>query len=351
LDFQNQFRLGKSHDVVWGAGHRVMDAAFFDGRFDGFILDWDRPRRNMQWFSAFVQDEISLIEDTLDVTLGTKLEHNDFTGFEVQPTVRALWTPTEGQTFWTAISRAVRTPTLFEDQRAVTQAPTTSPSGVVRFQRIVSNANLEAENVLAYEAGYRIQPTDVLNVDAAVFYNVYDELKLFATQTTTTAGAPSGTSFQVLTHENLLQANTYGLELGVRWQPLDSWQLRAAYSFLKMDLEADATVSSANRAMAEAAERQSPKHQVYVQSSLDLPYNVEVEATGRYVDELLGFQRSVDAYYSLDVRFAWKSERLMLEVVGQNLLEAHHRENGGSVLVAPLHEVERGVFGRATFSW
>jgi len=60
----------------------------------GFAVSFPpSPHRHPQLFSAFVQDQITLVEDTLSLTLGSKFEHNDHTGFEVQPTARFLWTP------------------------------------------------------------------------------------------------------------------------------------------------------------------------------------------------------------------------------------------------------------------
>ena len=66
-----------------------------------------------QLFSGFIQDQIS-IGPKVRLTLGTKLEHNDFSGFEVQPSVRMAWSARENQTLWVAISRAVRVPTRLE---------------------------------------------------------------------------------------------------------------------------------------------------------------------------------------------------------------------------------------------
>ena len=60
-------------------------------------------------YSGFVQDEIALRTD-VTLTLGTKVEHNDYTGFEVQPSGRLQWNVTPKQTLWAAVSRAVRTP-------------------------------------------------------------------------------------------------------------------------------------------------------------------------------------------------------------------------------------------------
>jgi iron complex outermembrane receptor protein len=352
IDFQHRFALGGRHDIVWGLGYRATDTALTDSRFNGFILSWDPHHRRLSSPSAFVQDQITIMEDKFSVTIGTKLEHNDLTGVEVQPTLRALWTPGADQTVWAAVSRAVRIPTLFEDQRSVTQTPVFPAAGVTIFPRIVANPDLESEELLAYELGYRVQASATFSLDAAAFYNVYDELKVFATQGTTTNGAPAGTRFQLLTHRNLMRGQTHGLELGAHWKPMDWWRLNAAYSVLRMSLHADAGLPATNRVTAESAERQSPEQQVYLQSSWSLPRNVEFDLIGRFVDRLTGFQQPVESYTSMDLRFGWRArDGLMLEIVGQNLLDDHHLEVGGSILAGPLHELQRGVYARAVVAW
>jgi iron complex outermembrane receptor protein len=352
LDFQHELAMGERQKFVWGLGYRWTDAALTDSRFDGFILRWDQHDRRLRLPSAFVQDQIAIADGKLNLTLGTKFEHNDLTGFEVQPTIRLLWTPSNDRRAWAAVSRAVRTPTLFEDQRSVTQAPGSPVGGITVFPRIIANPDLESEEVLAYELGMRMQASEAFSVDAAAFYNDYDKLKVFVPIGPSTVGAPPGTRFQLLSHANQMHGETYGMEFSGKWRPTETWQLYLAYSLLMMNLEADSSLTPMNRAMAESAERQSPEQQAYLQSSWNLPADVELDLTTRFVDELTGFQQPVDDYLSLDLRFAWRPRQgLTFEVVGQNLLDGRHLEVGGSVLAGPLHEVERGVFGKISASW
>src|SRR6185503_2044517 len=158
---------------IYGAGYRLIDA--FVGpsaRDNGFIIDTDLPNRQAQTMSLFAQDEIALIEDRLSLTLGSKLEHNDYTNFEIQPTGRLLWTPTQRQSVWASVSRAVRTPTMLEDNIRITSLQ--SIAGAGNYPQSVGNVDFKSEEVLAYELGYRSQVTDDLSTDLAVFYNDYD---------------------------------------------------------------------------------------------------------------------------------------------------------------------------------
>jgi iron complex outermembrane receptor protein len=61
-------------------------------------------------YSGFVQYELPIVRNKLTLTAGTKLEHNNFSGFDYQPSVRLLWMVTPHQSFWAAVTRAVRTP-------------------------------------------------------------------------------------------------------------------------------------------------------------------------------------------------------------------------------------------------
>ena len=117
-------------------------------------------------------------ENRLHLTLGSKLEHNDITGFEWEPSGRLAWTPTEKQTVWAAVSRAVRTPSdleqdILENRSASTAAAESPPPVLVS---VFGNPNLESEVLTAYELGYRVKPIERLSFDVAAFYNVYDQL-------------------------------------------------------------------------------------------------------------------------------------------------------------------------------
>ena len=187
--------------------------------------------RHTQVFSVFVQDQISLIEDKLSLTIGSKFEHNDFTGFEFQPTGRLLWTPTNRQSVWLAVSRAVRTPTLLENDIDV------GGLGGPVFPRVQHNRDLESEALLAYEIGYRIQATEKLSFDTALFYNEYDNL--FVALPGPVFTNATGTPIRPLNRDNRMTAETYGVELAATWRLMEGWRLYGTYTLLKMNLHRD----------------------------------------------------------------------------------------------------------------
>lgn len=350
LDFQHELPLGERHKVIYGVGYRHTDSFIgSSGRDDGFALTFQPSEAQFHLFSVFLQSQLSLLPEKLELTLGSKFEHNDFTGFEMQPTLRLLWTPTPRQTLWTAISRAVRTPNLSEDSGRATLLPSGSPP---IFPRTTPNREFQAEELTAYEVGYRIQATATLSMDLASFHHDYDQLR--ASVPGATFIDASGATIRPLRVENAMTGETYGAELGVQWQATESWRLHAAYTFLEMDLRRRAGLAPTT----EAAEGQSPEQQVYLRSALDLPGNVECDLIGRFVDGLRGFNPggpgdTIASYVSLDAHLAWRSrEGLTLELVGQNLLDKHHAEFGTSTRIrAPVAQPGRGAYAKVTWTF
>ena len=61
--------------------------------------------RNSPLVALFAQDEIALVPQRLTLTVGARGEHNDYTGFEFQPTVRARWIPRPRHVVWGGVTR------------------------------------------------------------------------------------------------------------------------------------------------------------------------------------------------------------------------------------------------------
>ena len=354
VDFQHNFRWGSRQKIVWGLGYRLVESRLGpSGRDDGFNLSWHPERASLNLFSTFVQDEFVLVEDRLSLTLGSKLEHNDFTGWEVQPTARVLWTPTKTQTFWASFSRAVRTPSFADDSVLLRFPGVRSAAGTVVFPALAGNKDFKSETELAYEIGFRTQATEKLSVDVAAFYNEYDNISV-------AVPLPQEGALIRVQRQNSMSGTTYGAEVTATWQVTDTWRLYGAYSFLQMQLQADERLTRANKKSAEAAEGRSPAHQVYLSSSWDLPHDFEFDLIGRFVDRLQGFNQGtassvfpdeIDAYFSLDARLAWRpTKHLELSIVGQNLLDSHHPEFGTDVtLKTALVQMRRGVYAQVTW--
>jgi iron complex outermembrane recepter protein len=338
LDFQHRFRIGERNQLIWGLGYRfthdeVENApalAFFPTTLDHHL------------YSGFVQDEITLVPERLRFMLGTKVEHNDYTGFEFEPSGRLVWTPTERQTVWTAVSRAVRAPSRIDRD---VRLPTPLAAPLVN-NLLVGGSGFESETVIAYELGYRLQIGPKLSASIATFYNEYDDVR-------STSLSPPDPIFGLpfpLFYENNLEGETYGFELSADYQVLKWWRLHAGYTFLRGDIDIQSGRTDFNNALNETAD---PKHQFSLRSSMDLLENLELDARLRWVDSFRfnnsGTPATVPSYFELDVRLAWyPAKNLELSIVGQNLLQDHHLEYVISS-PNPREEIERSVYGKVTW--
>ncbi|HKT61785.1 MAG TPA: TonB-dependent receptor, partial [Gemmatimonadales bacterium] len=319
LDAQHRFQLGAHQEVIWGVGARLMD----DDTHSDTIFTFTPPRTTLELYSAFVQDEIAL-GDRVRLSLGSKFEHNSYTGFEIQPSARLAWTPTDRETLWAAVSRAVRTPSRIDRDFVAFVAP---------FGPVLVGGDFQSETVIAYELGWRAQPHPRMSLSISTFYNDYDNLR-----TIEPGPPPTGLPFRLA---NMMEGHSYGAELATRYQVSDRWWLRGGYTFLRKDLSLKPGSGDRNQGSSEGND---PEHQFLIQSSADLPARLELDAVFRFVDVLP--DPRVPSYAGLDLRLGWNAtERLELSVVGQNLLYGQRAQFGP----AGSPEVQRGIYGRITW--
>jgi iron complex outermembrane receptor protein len=331
IEMDHRFGLGSWNSITWGLGYRLTS----NDVDDTATISWDNDGQNLQLFSAFIQDHITVVPDKFSITLGSKFEHNDFTGFEIQPSARAAWTPTARQTLWGAISRAVRTPAQ-SDRDMRFNVDTDKLAGLPLS--FFGNEEFDSEEVLVYELGYRIQPVDRLTMDVAVFYNVYDDLRSLENKGVAIDPLPPYIRVEV---DNLFEARTYGVECAGTWQAMSWWRLQLAYTYIRLDIDPDPTSTDTER-----EEGDVPRHQVGLRSTMDLPGHFEFDTGLRYVDALSS--QDVPSYLVLDVRLGWRpNPRWELSVVGQNLLDSQHPEFS-SLFTVQRTEVEHSVYGKVT---
>ncbi|WP_373497964.1 TonB-dependent receptor plug domain-containing protein [Desulfococcus sp.] len=336
LDFQHRFSFLDRNEFIWGLNYRLITDRFQNS--DDFVLDPDA--QTLHYYSAFVQDKIRIV-DRLNLTLGAKFEHNDYTGWEIQPSVRLLWTPKDRHSFWSAVSRAARVPSRVEYDGRIEEilfsgAAAEADKGAVLVG--MGNDELEAETVIAYEIGYRFQPTTALWFDTTGFYNDYKDLIAFRyNEDARIETDPIPRLIVPLHYDNTLGGESYGVEMAAYWQATPSWLLQGSYTFLKTNLSQDLLDAGGVEAFLVSAS--NPRNQVSLRSALNLTRRLELDLWFRYVDRLS--ENDVDDYASLDARLAYRpAERWELSVVGQNLLEARHAEFSSI-------EVERSVYVKA----
>lgn len=343
LDFQYRFAMGERHDVIWGLGYQYSR----DNILNTPIFQVSPKSRGTQLFSSFFQDEIALVRDKFWLTLGSKFEHNDFSGFEFQPSARVLWAPHSQHRFWASVSRAVRTPSRGE-QNFSTLAnvipPQQTPLGFSPpVETVISSSpNFNTEHLLAYELGYRTTAVDSVSLDLTLFYNNYDSIRS-VDQVSLVQGFPF-----VVTSElgNNYSPKTYGAEIAMVWQMLDWWRWDANYSYLRTDLSG----APANQLAV------SPQQRFSLRSSVSPWRNIDFDAWLRYVDHNTNISSSgtvsIPAYTTLDLRIAWRPDvkGLELSVTGQNLLADRHLEYVQESFTLPT-AVNRGVYGKIAWEF
>jgi iron complex outermembrane receptor protein len=335
LDFQHRFHLNDGNNFIWGLGYRVthdVDIPAPGLAFDPSILD-------QGLFNVFAQDEMTLAKN-LSFIFGSKLEHNDYTGFEVEPSARLKWDLDADNMIWTAVSRAVRMPSRVDrDERILTPAL----SGLGINDLLIGGADFVSETVVTYELGYRAQLTKEFSTSISTFFNNYDDIRSAAF---TPPPAPLGLP---VVFQNNLEAQTAGVELTTDYQLLSWWRLHGGYDLLEESVWIRPGETDINNALNETAD---PKNQVFLRSSMDLPGNLELDPAFRWVDSFIynvnGVPGTVPSYAELDVRLGWHvAQNVELSVTGQSLLHDHHSEyviSGSS----PQEQIQRNVYGKLT---
>ena len=345
VDFVDRFRLGRREQISWGFGARFS-------RGDNPVLvtglTFEPNPRTDRLLTAFLQDEISLVNKRLLLTLGNKFLETNFTGWQLEPTVRLLWTPTAKQSFWAAFTHALRTPSDAEDNFTLLGFTGQFVGTLPVFARINPNPHFDSEELNGYEFGYRQLFRKTMYVDLAAFYNhngdLFSEDITGAPFVETTPGPPH--ILIPARFGNGLVGTTKGFEFAPEWRPVPYWRLRASYSYLQMDIKRG--TGSLDVGTAPSVNGSSPKHQVTLESGLDFAKAFSFDLAYRYVSVLPAL--TVPSYSTMNARFDWRYRKeFKFSVVGENLLQPHHAEYGGAD-PGPNVEIKRSAYGQITWT-
>jgi len=308
LQLQHSLQPLGIHAVVWGGEFRygmdrVTNATFlFPGTaapFFGFLP----ADVNQRWPSLFAQDEITLRQD-LRLTVGARLERNDYTGTEFLPNIRLAWKVAPEHLLWTAASRAVRAPSRVDRDAYVPAAPPFLLAGGPDYRSEVANV---------YELGYRGQPAARLSYSVTVFHTDYDHLR-------SQEIAPSRT---FAFFSNQMQGNSTGVETWGTFQAAQTWRVSAGLSALRERLTLRR--GSTDTTDLNAQQGRDPTHTWMLRSSFDFAYRTQLDAIVRHVSGLS--DPAVPAYTIVDLRAGWRARGdLELSLTGENLFSGGHAE-------------------------
>ena len=338
IDLQHRFQLGVTHDIVWGLGYRLNKDDFENTYQVGVTSE----KTTTNTISAFLQDEITLLANKVWLSLGSKFEHNEYTGYEAQPNIRILFKPQENHSLWASISRAVRTPSRMESSGRITTA--VIPPTPIRIS-IFGNSNFDSEELTAYEIGYRHNPFPNFSLDLALFYNDYSKLQSYSQESYV---AP-------IFFCNTMEGETYGIELTAKWLPTTWLETEWSYSYINLSMD---DAQKTGFSPVTTVEGSSPSNQISGRAQIEIFENLHLNLWGRYTDKLTASSVTavqnniiVSDYFSLDANIKWVLiEGVELTIAGQNLLDSKHLEFVSEQFTLPT-EIERSIYAKLNWKF
>lgn len=352
-DFEVQYRFvpAKHHELSVGLGDRLITDL---GSSTGSV-SFNPSRLAYQLTNGFAQDEIHLLNDRVLLTLGAKLEHDLFGGWQLQPTVRALWAPNKHHSLWVAASRAARTPAFDERSSSAVVAsepPSASAFGLPVVVSVNGSTQYQPEILKAYELGYRAQLTPRLSIDVAGFYDDYAHLKTESP----TAPILIATSQPYLSlpvfYSNLEKGQGFGGEISSVYHPFARWKLAGSYSYLNLHSQ---YLPNAPPDTVDASSSASPGNQGKLQSYFNLTQALQLDSflfsSSSVALPEFAMNRHIvlPPHTRIDVRLGWKvTPRIEVSLSGQDLLSPRHIELTPEALTPP-ENVGRGYYLKTTW--
>lgn len=335
IDYQQRYTLQNDIEFLWGLGYRfTRDDSQGRETIPGvysYVLDPSIREDNL--YSGFLQARLPVGGEKGEITLGTKIEHNDYSGFEWQPSARAMWIFNDTHSMWGAVSRSVRTPSRIEHDANVNAGAYRLPlseGGLVTYVQLRGNDDTEAEKVWSYEAGYRVRPAETFFLDATVFYNNYEDLINGLPRGLPSVEQSLGSMYMILPFQvaNGMDGETFGFELSAQWSIRKWWRLIAGYSWFRFNALDTGLSQEARQGFSEG---ENAEHVFSLVSYMDLPGNFECNGSLYYVDDLpeLGFSDDlgIDSHLRLDVNINYHpTENWIITVGGRNLLNDSTQE-------------------------
>ncbi len=324
LDYHRRLVANAAHEISYGLNYRIETEEI--SNTDSIVID--TPEELDQLFAVLLQDEITVTDD-LKVTFGTKVEHNIYTDFEFEPSARAIYSISEKSNVWTAVSRAVRTPSRIESDATILGAA----SAPAVFTLATPSHDLDAEKLIAYEAGYRNQMLDKLSFDMSVFANHYDDLITYTFGPTV---IDHGFPTVKLPVRNALSAESHGVETAADFRITDWWKMHGAYSLAQLDIHPPSDTTVTDIGLEPFLEKGFARQYAFLEQGFNLPGQVEFTAMVYYTGAF-GHVKSVT---TMDLNLTKIINDWEISLIGQNLFIPHHLESNQVAAT----QVERGGY-------
>jgi iron complex outermembrane receptor protein len=343
IDVQHHFHIGSRQDVVGGAGYR----------FSGFYapathsLTITPASQHYPLFSGFIQDELALVPKRFSLFAGVKSEHNRFTVFDLQPSLRLNWRPNENSAVWASVSKAVKIPNILNTSMYRPESASLGEDGV-DLATLVGNPKYKDEHLLAYESGYRLQLKRI-SMDTTGFVNNYNDVE--TNESLAPVIHPGYTEYPTQWANNLF-GKSFGAEVAAIWNVVPGWKIAASYSWLKMEMRANSRSNDTDTAIG--FNTGTPTNHFGVRSSYALLKNLDFNALAQYTGPMpsgLGGDSApaLPSYYRVDSNLEWHvGEGIRIDIGGQNLVDPRRMEYvGGNGAIQTLSP--RNIFARITY--
>jgi iron complex outermembrane receptor protein len=348
IDFQHHVAMGSRQDIVWGLGYRLSA----NGTSPTLRISFTPQNRLTHLFSIYAQDEIAILPERLRLSVGARLEHNGYTGFDLEPSARLAWSVNSKNMFWSAVSGAVRTPARSDRDIRVNYYALPGSIATGYLPILVSffgNPNGKDEQLTAFEAGYRNTLSSSLSVDTTVFYNRYRDLESSEPGAMSLEMTPAPPHVLIpTTYGNGIYGETHGIEVFANWKAASHWTLSPGYAFFSMHLHKFA--GSLDTTTAQATEGYTPDHQAQLRSSVSLPKNLQWNASAYFVNRLPAL--AIPSYTRDDTGLTWRAgERISISAVGQNLFSDRHLEYSGPNSTEHPGLMRRSAYAKIVWSF
>ena len=325
LDFQNEIHWN-SLTTLWGLGYRLTDHQYTQSSniFAQALFPEDE---DLDYYSGFLQFEYDFWDDKLTLVVGSKYEHNIYTGSEYMPNARIGIYPNESNSIWASASKSVATPSRnfadgYLDLSGFSDCTPFATIGAVDHPElgctlgVESRDGLKSSEVYSYELGYRVKVHDQAVLDQTIYHNKYKD------------------------HNDETGKYDYirGYELSLRYIPHADVKIDSFYSYQQgKNLEDAPNDISSNM----------PRHTFGLRTAYDINEKTELDLFYRYVSHI----GETDAINQLNLRFGYKPvERLDISILLSNLLDDEHVEAVADSTRANSY-IERAALLKLTFSY
>ncbi|CAK0772404.1 iron complex outermembrane recepter protein [Gammaproteobacteria bacterium] len=329
FDLQHRFQLSKHQELVWGFNYRLTNDTFSASP----VLSLNTPSRRLSYLGIFTQNEITLA-DTVRLTLGLRLDHNDISGWDSQPTARLSWNIQPNHTLWGALSQAARAPSRTDSGFNFNLDYKLNNPGPNVNTLVILNGieNPGSERLKAGEVGLRSQWTPKFASDLVVFSHHYDNLlRTLGEKTIDLSNFPSLIIVQIpIMNGSKMTLN--GIELAADWRITPSWHTQLAQTWNQVTHATNTGEPSGS----------IPESISSLRVSWLLKKNINMDMWLRHIGGRPGTdsmpQMMRNGFSSLDLRWAWQPTKTVeLSIVGQNL------NNGACDAYAGLVDVRSNI--------